>query len=387
MTCLEDTLVWTSPSGSLHGWDMDGPDEPYEFQGEWPGFWYMYQLSSGPNLDILGVCKTAAIRFAIRRDTGGEERAKIRAILPAEQPGEYYAIEDPAGRINLWDSLRDRRIALALDSDSIYFLARDGANRLLVAEKAGRGLIIHPATGEVRHTGQLPVLSDVAGDPGAGFWLADGRGAIYCLDLDLQCIVAASPLAPDVSRARIYAWPGLVVWWGLHAGDQTGDRLVFLQPKEDGRYRLNQLGARFFPREDGQIHCLTYDAASNQVFLIWQSSTRFGRYARFGTPRAFLQEREEEKLLHGVDLDITDARFDGRTCGLYLLSESYGSLFRLDGPTLNLDAVLSCSERIVQLALHRQSGPLMLTGERKRVFLCSFEKGETDARQVDDRCS
>jgi hypothetical protein len=286
-------------------------------------------------------------------------------------------VERLPGGINLWDSLRSRRTALALETDATLLFARDGANQLLVTERAGRGFVIDPAEARMEAVQGLPRnIGDVAGDPRAGFWLTDMQGAVYFLDKSLSCTMVAPPFGSAVSRARIHAWPGLVIWWGLETGSQTGDRLVFLQPQGPGRQRLEPLGTRFFSRKEGQISCLAYDAESKQVLLIWQSSAGFGRFARCGTPEDFSEGREKETLLSGVDLDVTAAEFRGARGGLWLLSEASGSLFRLDRHEFRVEAVLSGSERIIQMALGSgEDVPLILTGEQKRVFLCNLERG------------
>ncbi|MDC0937361.1 hypothetical protein OAS39_13830, partial [Pirellulales bacterium] len=139
--------------------------------------------------------------------------------------------------------------------------------------------------------------------------------------------------------------------------------------------RLAAIGNRTFSKSEGTLRALDYDPNNERVILIFEGGKEFSQYLLIGSPLDFVRGKGQKTPLTGVDKGVTQAKISRSGKAMYVLCAK-GALFRVDLSALEIQTILSLSDRITDMACdsgERRELVLVLNGNNP--VMSAFEEG------------
>lgn len=377
--CFTDgRLVWIAEGGTVHTWVLDGAAESRELKAPEVKLGYAQRLVAFKSRFSV-VTRSSAMRFALMSGTRPERSGFTMAFRNAVDKEGYYALQDRDTGTWLIDGVKMRETLISVHRLRPHECATDGMNHFFGVQSIGQAIVLNLNTHRtIPIPGIPPRITSVAGNPEGGFWLAGADGTIHYVGLDMTCVLVNHVLLENASNARFECWQGLSVWLGvcLHdrgSGTEWPNVFEFYQVNQGIRGALRRIGRRFFYAEEGRCLAFTYRPAEDKLWTLWANG--YVCSIKFGTPRDFIEKREQVAELKAVDRDVNDIRIAEDGSVLYLLSEN-GNLFRLNSHTFETEGVFSGSVPLTSLAMGSDSGePLLCIEGGRRMLFCSFNGG------------
>jgi hypothetical protein len=385
VACDGDTLLWITDRGGFRSWRIGEAGEPRHLQLRSGvlrenSVVRAQRLAALPDRTFDAVSITNAFRFTVADGAAGAGY-KLQAAFRGPG-GESYVIQIRDDGIWLLNggTRGELRIADATHIHYRYAFALDRTGHLLAVNPLGGGQLIDLATNRARPVAAIPPTgSSAAADPAGGFWVATRLGDISFISLAGDCVLAGRVDLASPSKAQLLLAGAYLVWHGvgLHStktGSDSVDALVVYERNAHRPGSLTALGTRCFEKAEGPLLAAGYDPAAGQVVTVHASNSQAIRELKRGTPREFLDGRQEVRPLPDVKDVTRRIKAEEGGAGLWLLG-SEGLLERLDARTLRPLAVLAPRLPFTEIATETSGGrSVLLIQNETRLVQCTYEE-------------
>lgn len=359
MARLGDRLLWVSEDLTLHALPTDLRNEPYSLDAANVDLSGVTELSHLA-LDEFAVLSSGEVSRCRVVTTRARPSVRLTSLLDSSGGGAYgyYGLENRAEGVSLVDGCSRGQTCIATPGGHELLCALGSSGHALVANTTRGGLLVNLALGHVVPAPSIPEgVTSVARAETGGFWIAAGTRIFHC-SLSGECAGSRRVNVDSVSGARIWSWPGLVIWTGLcqmstRAGTEYVDVAFFYRPDPLVPGRLIEAGSRPFEPANGVLQTIAYDPTREQVVVLWSNGAQYTSSIKSGTPSQFVDRRETLRIVTGLvksgESAVRDLRFSQDGSRLIALTEA-GSLLWLDAESLEVVAAFAGSQPVTRIA-------------------------------------
>lgn len=325
-------------------------------------------------------CTTDLGVMQLASATGAVDSASTWKALYTRPDGECLGVRlQDRKQVSAVDFRSDGETILAREGGSLYVTGLDGLGNLFAAHISGLAVFLTSA-GELSNSSNLPPGGiSAAGDAEGGFWLCEGNGTVYRVELaDRATCRAFNDLKgyfPSGSAIAVHG--GRLFWQGVTSqllSYQPNAELVMVVFKTKGG-RLSQPVTIPLPKSDGHFACYAYDPVRENLFIVQRIVGTEKWFIRCGTPEALAAghgTRVAVAMDHEAFHRAEYVSVNGKD-RLLLLSLS-GNMFVLDLESGSILASFCPEAALTQLGIRAdQNRPLYCAINDKHVYRCTLE--------------